>query len=65
MRESLSCAGNEEREQIQKGQLEADMWKERSNVAILRVPYIHLYIYIYLYVQYDIALYYQTEKTWN
>lgn len=34
MRESLSCSRIEEPEQIHKGQLEADMWKERtSNVA--------------------------------
>ena len=58
MRESLSCARIEETEQIHKGQLEADMWKERSNVAILRVSYVYT---MYLYVQYDIAPYYRTE----
>lgn len=39
MREIWSCSGIEEKEHIYKGQLEADMWKERSNVAL------HVYTY--------------------
>lgn len=60
MRESLSCARIEETEQIHKGQLEADMWKERSNVACIVCVYYTYNIYIYI-CAYSMIL----HCTWN